>query len=541
MLTVTAVNDPPAITAIGDQVIAEDTSTGPLPFAISDVETPVETLGVSVSSSNATLFPQGSMVIGGSGASRTVTLTPAPGLSGNAVITVSVVDGSAVTTNTTFAMAVTPVDDPPTLGVIGPQATDEDVPLNVALTPGDTDTDVSLLVVTASSSDQVLVPNTNLAVSGAGASRTLTITPAPDRFGSATITVTVSDATGSTARAFVLSVTSVNDVPTIGAVADQQTNEDTVLGPVSFSIADVETAAGSLSVTATSSDEGIIAAAGVVIGGAGATRTFTITPRPDASGVVTVTLTVSDGQASAQRAFQVTVVPLNDAPTISAIASQTIPEDGITGAIAVTIGDAETAAGALLVTATSDNPVLLPSANIALAGSGANRTVTLTPAPNEHGTANVTVTVSDGQATASRMFALTVQSVNDLPTFSGVPVTLSLSEDAAVGPIAVHGRRCRPCRVAGAGERGEQQRAAPAPLVDDADGREWQLRADAGARGERVGHGNGDADGGRPARRRHDADRGDGHGRQRRADDQRHRQFVDDPGERDAAHRVHDR
>ena len=57
-----------------------------------------------------------------------------------------------------------------------------------------------------------------------------------------------------------------------------------------------------------------------------------------------------------------TVTPENDAPTITAVADQTIDEDTDTGALGFTIGDAETPAGDLTVTATSATPDLVPMA-----------------------------------------------------------------------------------------------------------------------------------------------------------------------------------
>src|SRR5262249_7531363 len=81
---------------------------------------------------------------------------------------------------------------------------------------------------------------------------------------------------------------------------------------------------------------------------------------------------------------------VNTPPTISSIANQTINEDGATSAIAFTIGDAETSASGLTVAGSSSNTTLVPNANISLGGSGASRTVTVTPSANQFGTATIT-------------------------------------------------------------------------------------------------------------------------------------------------------
>ena len=98
----------------------------------------------------------------------------------------------------------------------------------------------------------------------------------------------------------------------------------------------------------------------------------------------------------------------NAAPTISAVANQTIGENTATAALAVTVGDLETPVASLMVTALSSSTTLVPVANIAFGGSGANRTVLVTPAANQSGSATVILMVSDGQTTATRTFTVTV-------------------------------------------------------------------------------------------------------------------------------------
>lgn len=69
------------------------------------------------------------------------------------------------------------------------------------------------------------------------------------------------------------------------------------------------------------------------------------------------------------------------------------------------IWDAETAANALSVTVNSSNPALLPNGNITLSGAGVDRFISLTPAANQSGSSNVTLTVTDAQgATAQYTF-----------------------------------------------------------------------------------------------------------------------------------------
>lgn len=104
-------------------------------------------------------------------------------------------------------------------------------------------------------------------------------------------------------------------------------------------------------------------------------------------------------------------------PTISDVANQTIAPNGNSGALAVSVGDGanETPAGNLILTAKSSNTTLVPVANVVFGGSGASRTVTVTPAIGQSGTATVTLTVDDGVLTASDTFTVTVAAADTTP------------------------------------------------------------------------------------------------------------------------------
>ena len=98
----------------------------------------------------------------------------------------------------------------------------------------------------------------------------------------------------------------------------------------------------------------------------------------------------------------------NTAPTLSAVANQTVAENTSTAVLGVTVADVESLPAALTLTASSSNPALLPVSNLVFSGTDANRTVQLTPAAYQAGTSTVTLTVSDGQATTTTSFLFTV-------------------------------------------------------------------------------------------------------------------------------------
>lgn len=123
-------------------------------------------------------------------------------------------------------------------------------------------------------------------------------------------------------------------------------------------------------------------------------------------------------------------------PTIDPIADVTVPEDTVVGPIAVHVGDVETDPGALTVTATSSNTALVPDTAIELGGSGADRTITLTPAANATGSTTITVTVADGTFTTTDTFVVTVTPVNDTPVANPDAATTRRNRVVAIDVLA---------------------------------------------------------------------------------------------------------
>ncbi|PCI31159.1 MAG: hypothetical protein COB60_12600, partial [Flavobacteriaceae bacterium] len=90
-----------------------------------------------------------------------------------------------------------------------------------------------------------------------------------------------------------------------------------------------------------------------------------------------------------------TFATLNNDPTITAIVNQNVCPDTATGALSFTVGDVETLDTSLIVTGTSSDTEVIPSSNIVISGTGATRTVTVTPATGKTGLVTITLTVTD--------------------------------------------------------------------------------------------------------------------------------------------------
>lgn len=201
-------------------------------------------------------------------------------------------------------------------------------------------------------------------------------------------------------------VAGANTAPGITAVQDQSIPANGTVGPLSFTVSDVESDPSTLIVTSASSNPALIpnSVPNIVLGGTGEDRTITITPAEGAEGSAVITLTVTDGVNEASTSFRVTV----GAPYITPIANQITVSNVPTAAIPFTIGDAESPLDSLTLTVASSNPTVLPTENIVLGGSGANRTITLTPAADQIGVTTITISVADAFNTNSSVFRLSV-------------------------------------------------------------------------------------------------------------------------------------
>src|SRR5690606_23672755 len=109
--------------------------------------------------------------------------------------------------------------------------------------------------------------------------------------------------------------------------------------------------------------------------------------------------TVSDGAAAVTHTFPVTVTAVDEPPVIdpAKLPNRTIDEDEELQ-FEFIVSDPDTPLADLKIEVTSDNPGLFggsPTIEMDPAGSG-RVSVRWMPEPDENGTANITVSVSDG-------------------------------------------------------------------------------------------------------------------------------------------------
>ena len=109
----------------------------------------------------------------------------------------------------------------PSISILPNQVIAEDTSLSLPFSVSDAETPPDSLTVTPTSSNQALLPDVSLAITGTGTNRALLVTPVPNGNGTATINIAVSDGVLITNTSFVLTVSSVNDAPTLTVITNQ--------------------------------------------------------------------------------------------------------------------------------------------------------------------------------------------------------------------------------------------------------------------------------------------------------------------------------
>jgi hypothetical protein len=435
---------PPTISNIGEQVVAEDGSID-IPFVIGDGDTPLANLTIQVSADLQDLLPPGALVLSGSGADRSLNITPLANRFGDANVTITVSDG-AYQTHATFVVRVTPVNDPPSLAALSdPGAILEDAGVQsielsgIAAGLGESQG----IQVTATSSNPLLVPDPVVNYTSPSATGSLSYTPIANQSGTAVIMVTVRDDGGTAnggidtfTRTFVVNITAVNDVPALGEVLDpaailEDAGEQTV---VLQGISAGPNETQPLTISATSSNPSLIPHPTVSFTSPSATGSLSYTPVANQSGTAVITLTVRDDGGTAHggidtftRTFMVNVTAVNDVPTLGEVldpaailedaGEQTVVLQGISAGL----NETQT----LTITATSSNPSLIPHPTVSYTSPSASGSLSYTPVTNQSGTAVITVTVRDGGGTThggadviTQTFTVNVAAVNDAPTLA---------------------------------------------------------------------------------------------------------------------------
>ncbi len=222
--------------------------------------------------------------------------------------------------------------------------------------------------------------------------------------------------------------------PALEDVADKTTGEDTALS-VPFAVGDGGTPV--TSVTAVSNNQTLVPDAGLGVNGSGPLRTLQITPAPNQSGTAQLSLSVTYSTGTVfNDTFLLTVTAVNDAPSFTKGADQTVAEDSgpqtVTNwATDISPGPNESGQAVSFQVTNNTNAALFSTAP-AVSPIG---TLIYTTANNANGSATITIVAKDNGGTANggqdtslpQTFNINVTPVNDPPVVQDQ--TVNIPED----------------------------------------------------------------------------------------------------------------
>ncbi len=343
-------------------------------------------------------------------------------------VTVQVSDGLN-TDSQALAVAVTNVNEAPTVTSGATASVAENTTAVMTVTASDPDAGTAFTYSISGGADAA-----KFAINSSTGALTFISAPdyeAPTDVGADNIynvTVAASDGSLTATKAVAVSVTNVNEAPTVTSAATASVPENTTaVMTVTASDPDAGT-------TFTYSIAGGADAAKFAINSSTGALTFVSAPDYEtptdagADNVYNVTVQVSDGSLSASKAVAVTVTDVNEAPTVTSGATASVPEN-TTAVMTVTASDPD--AGTTFTYSISGGA---DAAKFAINSATGALTFISAPdyeAPTDVGADNVynvTVAASDGSLTATKAVAVSVTNVNEAPTVTSA-ATASVPEN----------------------------------------------------------------------------------------------------------------
>jgi hypothetical protein len=385
VVTFTITNTPPVANPISPTAFNEDMQSV-ITLNYSDVDSDQATLCSISGESNVTV----SQACACSAGTCTVGVTGTTNTNGAASFNYTVTAGGQVSNSALATLSITAVDDKPTGIPLTPPAFNEDTPSTITLTYSDVEGDqATSCTATGATNITVTTPCTcALGVCTVG------VTGTANYNGTASFNYTVTaNGQASTSQPVSLTITGVDDAPTTANLATTTFNED-----IQKIITLTYTAVGgdlATSCAITSPTNVIVTQACACASG---TCTVGVTGTANYNGSASFQWTVSAGTAqSTSRNAPLTINPVDDAASLSAISAQSTSPNAATGAIAFTFNDPDGAVcSSARLSMSSTDTTLIPNANVVWGGTAPNCTATITPATDKTGTSTITITATDG-------------------------------------------------------------------------------------------------------------------------------------------------
>lgn len=534
-VTSSSPNTTPTVTVPGAQSVNEDTNLTIGGISVSDADVGSGDMQMTLTAPNGTLtlsstsglsFTSGangtaSMVFTGTlinvnTALNNLVYRGSSNYNGSDLITITANDqgnsgsGGALSDTKTVAVTINTVNDAPAITVPGAQTVNEDTNLVVAgISASDVDIGTSSAQATLSASNGTITLSSTAGLSfsaGANGTSTMTFTGTLANFNTAvsnltyrgnsnyngtdSILISLNDQGGngsggalSDNKSISVTVSAVNDAPSLTVPGAQSVNEDTnlVISGISASDVDIGTSPAQVTLSASNGILTLSSTAGLSFtSGASGTSSMVFTGtltnantalnnltyrgNSNFSGTDTVSLTLSDqggngsgGAKSDSKTISITVSPVNDAPVITVPGAQSASEDTNLVIAGISVSDVDIGTSPAQATLSASSGILTLSSTTGLSfSSGANGTssmvftgtltnvntalnnLTYKGNTNFSGSDTISLMVSDqggngsgGALSDSKTIAVTVSAVNDAPVVT-VPGAQSVNEDTSL-------------------------------------------------------------------------------------------------------------
>ena len=232
----------------------------------------------------------------------------------------------------------------------------------------------------------------------------------------------------------------LNVPPVISQIADQKILEDQALLDLPFTITDSDQFAGAIHLTVSSSNEALVDASGLVLAGGQGSRTLSVFPKKDASGITTIQLAADDGLNTMLRSFDLSVSPVNDVPYVTSLNDLEVLSGGDVVFSELQFSDVDSLAAQVEVSFVALTPDILEVSAIQLFGDGFTRQIALTPPLAGMGRAEFAIHLKDEDSTSVDFFAVDILETArpDVTLDLGEVVDVVLEEDSFLHlPISI--------------------------------------------------------------------------------------------------------
>jgi hypothetical protein len=248
--------------------------------------------------------------------------------------------------------------------------------------------------------------------------------PYSNSSGSDSLTVLFDDGFGGVVeRNISISVSAVDDAPTMGGLSPVNIDEDSESKTVQLSITDIDTSVSTAVIKATSTNSDI---ATVLTSG----QSIVITPVAEKFGTASVTATATLGGKSVSQTFEITINPVDDEPLLADISDVVVDEDSESKTVQISLTDIDSDVAEAIYSIESSNPEI---ADVSISGN----IITLTPKANMFGVSTVTVKASLDGKEVSTTFNYTLNPVDDSLILGGFENITNSGTGSISTPISI--------------------------------------------------------------------------------------------------------